>query len=158
MISPMIAVKTNALPATLIAPCGMNCRLCIAYGRGKMPCPGCRGDDRVKSKTRIECRIKNCEKLGQGKARYCSGCDGFPCDRLIHLDKRYRIKYGMSMIDNLVNIKKVGIRQFIRNEKDKWTCPECGEIICVHKPQCPTCGHKWRQDDLGIKLVPGLEI
>jgi hypothetical protein len=60
------------------------------------------------------------------------------------LDERYRTKYGMSMIDNLVHIKKFGIRHFIRNEKERWTCPGCSQLICVHKPQCLFCGHKWR--------------
>jgi hypothetical protein len=125
----------------------MNCRLCRAYIRDIKyikACPGCRGDDSVKSKSCVTCRIKNCEKIVQGRVRYCFSCDNFPCATLNHLDKRYRARYGMSMIDNLVNIKKFGIRHFIRNEKERWTCPECGEIICVHKPQCLSCGHKWR--------------
>ena len=33
------------------------------------------------------------------------------------MDERYRGKYGMRLIDNLVNIEKVGIRRFIKNEK-----------------------------------------
>jgi hypothetical protein len=135
-----------AIRTTLIAPCGMNCRLCSAYTRDKKPCPGCRGDNSSKPKTRVTCRIKNCEKIGQGKIRYCFSCAGFPCDRLNHLDERYRSKYGMSMIGNLMHIKKLGIRHFIRNEKDRWTCPECGQLICVHKPQCLYCRHKWRRN------------
>jgi hypothetical protein len=79
-----------------------------------------------------------------GRVRYCFRCDSFPCDKLNHLDKRYRTNYGMSMIDNLVNIRKFGIRQFMRSEKERWTCPECGELLCVHKPQCLSCGHTWR--------------
>jgi hypothetical protein len=143
-MTPRRSTKSNAIRTTLIAPCGMNCRLCRAYSRDKKACPGCRGDDRGKSKACVNCRIKNCEKIVQGRARYCFGCDSFPCHRLNHLDKRYRAKYGMSMIDNLVSIRECGIRHFIRNEKERWTCPECGEIICVHKPQCLSCGHKWR--------------
>ncbi len=54
----------------------------------------------------------------KAKAKYCFCCDSFPCVRLNHLDKRYRTKYGMSMIDNLENIRKFGIRHFIRNEKE----------------------------------------
>jgi hypothetical protein len=50
----------------------------------------------------------------------------------------------MSMIDNLEIISETGIRHFIRNEKEKWSCSECGRLICVHKPQCLYCGHKWR--------------
>ena len=135
---------TSAIPTTLIAPCGMNCRLCSAYTRDKKACPGCRGDNSLKAKSCVSCQIKNCEKLGNAGIRYCSGCDSFPCVRLKHLDKRYRTKYGMSMIGNLENIGKLGIRQFIRNEKERWTCPQCGELICVHKPQCISCGYKWR--------------
>jgi predicted RNA-binding Zn-ribbon protein involved in translation (DUF1610 family) len=60
------------------------------------------------------------------------------------LDNRYRTKYVMSMIDNLKNIREFGIRVFIKNEKEKWACPECGEIICVHKENCIFCGYKWR--------------
>jgi hypothetical protein len=140
----IMPTKTDTMRTALIAPCGMNCRLCIAYARDKNACPGCRGDDSGKPKTRVTCRIKNCKKLGHGKARYCSGCDRFPCDRLDHLDERYRTKYGMSMIDNLEYIKKSSIRRFMSSEKERWTCPECGRLICVHKPQCLFCGHPWR--------------
>jgi len=140
----MTSTKTNVIRTTLIAPCGMNCRLCCAHTRDKNACPGCRGDNSVKPKTRVTCQIKNCEKIRQDNARYCFSCDNFPCDRLNHLDERYRTKYGMSMIDNLVHIKKLGIRHFIRSEKEKWACPECRQLICVHKPQCFFCGHKWR--------------
>lgn len=134
------SAKTKAMSAALIAPCGMNCRLCRAYMRNA--CPGCRGDDSVKTKTRVLCRIKTCEKIVRGGARYCFRCDSFPCGRLNSLDKRYRTRYGMSMIDNLRNIRKFGIRHFMENEKRRWTCPECGELICVHEPQCLSCGRK----------------
>jgi hypothetical protein len=132
------------IKASLIAPCGMNCRLCMAYGRDKNPCPGCRSDDGVKCKSVVACRIKNCEKLGQRGTEYCIGCDALPCDRLKRLDKRYRTKYGMSMIENLMSIRDVGIRRFVRNEKARWACSVCGAILCVHRPQCLSCGRAWR--------------
>ena len=136
--------KAEAIPALLIAPCGMNCRLCRAFTREKNACPGCRDDDHFKTNTRALCRIKRCEEMAASKGKYCFNCDSFPCARLTHLDKRYRTKYGMSMIDNLENIRKLGIRNFIRNEKERWTCPECGQLLCVHKPQCLSCGDRWR--------------
>jgi len=138
------STKTLVIPTTLIAPCGMNCRLCYAYIRGKNHCPGCQGDDAHKSKSCVECRIKNCVNLVNRTVKYCFSCAGYPCARLKRLDKRYRSKYGMSMIDNLEMIKNRGIRHFIRNEMERWTCPECGETLCVHKPQCLSCGQSWR--------------
>ena len=131
----------------LIAPCGMNCRLCAGYIREKNRCPGCRiedGQDSQKSKYRNTCSIKNCELIASGNIRYCSKrCDDFPCARLKQLDKRYRTKYGMSMLDNLQMIDEFGIRHFIRDQKKKWICPECGDLICVHKPACLSCGYTW---------------
>lgn len=135
--------KTKAINAMLIAPCGMNCRLCRAYIRDKKGCPGCFGDDSLKLQSCVTCRIKNCDSLEKNKLRFCFSCESFPCERLKNLDKRYRTKYGMSMIDNLEKIKNDGIVLFIKNEKERWTCPECNEIICVHNPGCLSCGYKW---------------
>ncbi len=137
-------LTVEAVRMRLVAPCGMNCGLCVAYRREKNPCPGCRVDEGTKAKTRFHCRIKTCEKLRRGKARYCFACESFPCDTLIHLDKRYRSKYGMSMLDNLEKIRESGIRQFVKKEKAKWTCPSCGGLLCVHKAQCELCDYRWR--------------
>jgi hypothetical protein len=139
--------KASVMHATLIAPCGMNCYLCRAYRPNKKyikPCPGCRIDYDQKSRYCVTCRIKNCDKIVQGGIKFCFSCESYPCALLRHLDKRYRTKYEMSMIDNLESIKKVGIRHFVQTEKDKWKCSNCGETICVHKPQCLSCGHVWR--------------
>jgi hypothetical protein len=46
------------------------------------------------------------------------------------------------MIENLENIKKCGIGEFLRNEQIRWTCTECGGTICVHKGCCYDCGRK----------------
>lgn len=136
------------IPVNLIAPCGMNCRLCLGYIRERNRCPGCRKihhQESPKSKYRSGCRIRNCDNIAVGRIKYCSyHCGGFPCPRLKQLDKRYRTKYGMSMLDNLKMIDGCGIRHFIRNEKKKWICPGCGEMLCVHRPACLSCGYEWR--------------
>jgi len=136
--------NSKPMASSLIAPCGMNCRLCRAYLREKNACPGCRADDGPKPKTRVMCKIKTCVLMAENKIKYCFDCHSFPCKNLKHLDDRYRTKYGMSMIDNLENIKRSGIGYFVRQEKEKWTCSKCGEVICVHKENCIFCGNLWR--------------
>jgi len=59
---------------------------------------------------------------------------------LKHLDKRYRTKYYMSMIENLESIEKIGVKKFVLNEKKRWKCPGCNGVICVHKGKCLKCG------------------
>lgn len=146
-MAPEIRKKSTTIPISLIAPCGMNCRLCLGYIREKNTCPGCRMINKQgskKSECRNRCSIKNCEQIANGKIKYCSNsCGRFPCARLKQLDKRYRTRYQMSMIENLKMIDEFGIKHFIRNEKEKWLCRECGEMICVHRTACLSCGYKW---------------
>lgn len=130
----------NGMTIQLIAPCGMNCGTCVAYLRDKKACPGCFGDNANKSKTCVECIIKNCPELTASRSKYCGLCPGFPCKRLKQLDKRYRTKYGMSMIKNLAKIREIGIRSFVKEEKQRWACSTCGHTLCVHRNTCPQCG------------------
>jgi hypothetical protein len=126
-------------PSELIAPCGMNCGVCYAHLREKNKCPGCREDDFEKPITRKRCKIKTCDKL---KFAFCFKCKDFPCDKILHLDKRYRTKYNMSMIENLLNIQKYRINKFVKSEKLRWTCSKCKGTICVHTGQCICCKKK----------------
>ena len=138
--------KSTSIPTKLVTPCGMNCRLCRAYNRDKNPCSGYRGDDSRNPQYVVRCKIKTCEEAKHGKYKYCNECNKCPCKRLRQLDKRYRSKYGMSMLDNLDEIKQLGIRRFIANQKERWVCPECGRLLCVHKPQCLSCGFEWYEN------------
>ena len=127
---------------TLVAPCGMYCRICKAYLREKNKCPGCSGLNNNKPITRVKCKIKKCEVLKKEKAKFCFECVNFPCENLKHLDNRYRTKYNMSMIENLENIKNFGVKKFVKNEDVRWTCSHCGGTICVHNGYCNSCGIK----------------
>jgi hypothetical protein len=135
-------MNTKSISTELIAPCGMNCGVCMAYLRKKDKCPCCRAPDTNKKITCFRCKIKTCGFFQEGKAKFCFECANFPCDRLKHLDKRYRTKYNMSMIENLKNIKLLGIKKFTKNENIRWTCPKCFGTICVHKGLCINCGAK----------------
>ena len=135
--------KTATIPSSLIAPCGLNCRLCRAYNRERNRCPGCLGDDSPKSPSCVNCKIKNCPEL-EGK-RFCHSCRKFPCDLFTLLEKRYSTKYGLSVVENLNHIREHGVRDFIRNEKIKWQCPKCSSLVCVHQPECIICKYQWKQ-------------
>ncbi len=106
---------------SLIAPCGMNCSLCLGYQREKSHCNGCRNEKNIKYKTKgsANCVIKNCELLKDTKSKFCYECSKYSCTRLKQLDKRYRTKYGMSMLENQEYIKESGIKEFIKSNKEK---------------------------------------
>ncbi len=126
----------------MIAPCGMNCSICLKQFRSPSTCGGCNNDKQNQPQYCSSCIIKNCRKRLDNNYKYCFQCNTFPCTRLKQLDKRYRTKYGMSMIENLCSIKDDGIRNYIKNEKTRWACSKCGSILCVHREHCPGCGIK----------------
>lgn len=123
----------------LIAPCGMNCRLCMAYQRNKNKCNGCLNDTGYKAKSCSNCIIKNCSVIQNNKSGFCYECDKYPCRRLKELDKRYKTKYNMSMIENLDYISQFGIEEFLQHEEVRWACKKCGNIVCVHHSICNNC-------------------
>lgn len=118
----------------LIAPCGMNCSLCMAFLRDERRCPGCRIENLEKGTYCRKCIIKNCDELRSNNWKYCNDrCSKYPCQRLKNLDKRYRTKYGMSMLENLGIIQEKGIRKLLEVEKQKWI--KDGKIFCVHRKE-----------------------
>lgn len=136
----------------LIAPCGMNCGLCIAYqsqlhdlkkqGFHRQYCPGCI----PRGKNCLHMGDK-CEQLRDGSVRFCFECTDFPCQRLKMLDKRYRTKYHMSMIENLRSIQENGIDTFMSEQKKRWKCEKCGGEICCHNGLCLACDLSTMRDN-----------
>jgi hypothetical protein len=128
----------------LIAPCGMNCAVCSSYLAQKYAvkeqgikisaCAGCRPRNK-------QCAFlkKSCSWLGSGKLLFCYQCPDFPCRKLNSIDERYKTRYRMSMVANLIDIREQGMAAFLEKEKNRWLCPRCGGEICCHNGLCYRC-------------------
>lgn len=131
----------------LIAPCGMNCAICSGYlgFKNQVPrkrglithCIGCR--PRNKQCAFLKRKCKDNLKLLKGEVEYCFKCNCYPCERLKHLDERYRRDFGMSMIGNLSEIKQEGLDIFIERQYRKYKCRICNELISIHNKKCFIC-------------------
>ncbi len=141
---PSKVVRIQASDPLIIARCGIDCSLCRAYIRDHKPCPGCRGGDSNKSNACLTCVIRNCEEHTAGSHEFCFSCAKYPCADLLHLDRRYRTRYGVGVIENLERIQTVGVRRFVAEEATKWSCSKCGSCLCMHKPDCVNCGQTWQ--------------
>jgi hypothetical protein len=144
----------------LIAPCGINCAVCVHYlaraydlqkqGFQKATCEGCL----PRGKGCLHMGEK-CERLQKGLVRFCFQCTDFPCKHIKTLDKRYRGKYHLSMVENLTWIREKGMGSFLEKEKAKWRCPGCGGAVCCHNGLCLRCQievlrgnkkYRWEED------------
>jgi hypothetical protein len=126
-----------------IAPCAINCGTCRAYLREKNKCPGCMSSSGPALNSCLRCPIRNCESLKKTTSKFCSECISFPCQRIKHIDKRYRTKYKTGLIENLRTINASGIEDYLRKEASRWTCSGCGSVLSVHSGNCLKCGKEY---------------
>jgi hypothetical protein len=128
----------EAIPATLLAPCGVNCYVCYVYLRKKKPCLGCHGVDANKPNHCRNCKIKDCAK--ERGVDFCFDCADFPCKIIKRMDKSYRQRYQVSLIENATLIKSNGAEAFLLAEKAKWSCAHCDGVVSLHDQICSECG------------------
>lgn len=124
----------------MFAPCGMNCLVCYKHCYHKKPCAGCLQSDDGKPEHCRKCKIKECMK--DKALQYCFECSEYPCKRLEYLEKSYQTRYGASLQENSLFVKENGLAEFMEQEKQKYTCPECGGIISLHDLECSECGKR----------------
>ncbi len=128
----------------LIASCGMNCGVCVAYlnfshgtkkGKYKVQCKGCRPRDK-------HCAFfkQRCNLLKNKKVEFCFECKDFPCKQLLKFDEKYKKRgWDVSFSENNKRIKKVGLKKFIKEQENKFQCSKCGGTISVHDNKCYDC-------------------
>ena len=126
----------------LIAPCGMNCAVCSRYlahvnNLKRSQCIGCRPRGKKCAYLFRECGEPR-DSAGR-KARFCFACREYPCERIDHMDKRYRAHYGMSVKENLELIRDKGVRSFLRAQAKKYRCSTCSGMISTHNGKCFRC-------------------
>lgn len=128
----------------LVAPCGMNCNVCSAYlalskgipkARGKIThCSGCL--PRGKMCAFIK---RHCGRLGTKGFRFCYECADFPCAHLMRLSGRYMERYNVDLVGNLREIRALGVDGFLKNERARYRCTECGGTKSIHNGRCYDC-------------------
>ena len=74
--------------------------------------------------------------------RFCYECSEMPCKKLAKLDTNYSARYGMSMVENLKIIQEKGMNTFLLSQEDKYRCPNCGDVVCVHDAKCYNCDYQ----------------
>jgi hypothetical protein len=133
-------INDNNFSPDLLAPCGINCGVCIAYLRAKNKCPGCRNIRVDTSKYRLNCRIRNCEQIAGSSPGFCYNCTKPYCKRMKQLDKRYHTRYKTSLIANLESLRTKGLEAFLTAEAERWQCKSCGSTLSIHRETCMNCG------------------
>lgn len=121
----------------MLAACGVLCTACVGHLKKKKPCVGCRGPDEQKRTSCVNCVRKNC--ADERGLALCALCGDFPCKWIKTLDKSYRTRYGISLIQNGKDAA-ADLHGFLEAQRAHYLCPHCGGAVCQHDGLCSECG------------------
>jgi len=127
-----------------IAPCGVYCEACPSF---KTSCNGCGSENKnQKRKSKWGCKIRIC-CFEKNKFNFCFECKNFPCKEYSkklsesHIgDKKYQYRHELP--NNLKRIQKIGIENWLKEQKTRWQCPNCAGTIKFYYYRCSNCGFK----------------
>ena len=128
------------MDAEMIAPCGVNCLACDAHLSGKPPCPGCRAPkEQQNRKSILNCAKKKC--AFEKGVKWCFECMSFPCPQIKSLNNRYVRNCNVNIIEN-ARETKWDLPEFLKSQRELFTCSSCGGIINQHRKICSECGQE----------------
>jgi hypothetical protein len=129
----------------LAGPCGFYCGTCrhyLARAKGllkeknlKHGCKGCRIQDKKCAWVKRDCAL-----LRKNQVTFCFECPDFPCANLQELDRRHVKDDQISLVGNLLRIQSIGVEAWLEEQEQAWSCPSCGESVCVMDRECYDCG------------------
>jgi hypothetical protein len=148
----------------LVAVCGLYCGACPMYiatqtgdeqkqrdllkqfSAGPMKlkledllCDGCIGGDRVASFCR-SCEMRACPNDKKDVVR-CSDCSEFPCSRITSFNND-GMWHHAEVLNNLEQIRKMGIKEWAKYDEERWQCPKCRMPMAWYDSECSHCGEK----------------
>ena len=69
----------------------------------------------------------------------CAACSDYPCSLSEALEKRFRIRYDIDLSANNEEIRCAGAEEFLRMQKEEFTCPVCKGVISIQDQECSIC-------------------
>jgi hypothetical protein len=103
-------------------------------------CSGCKTDDVFINCGK--CPIRPCAK--DKGVEFCVECGEFPCQIYGFLmsaaDNIPCLKHLRAIVMNQEFIREKGVEPWLKSQKAKWECPDCGAPFAWYTKQCARCG------------------
>lgn len=99
------------------------------------PCAGCA------SGVNPDCEFIHCNR--EHGSECCAFCAEFPC-AMITKFAHDEWAHHIDVIDNLHRIKEIGMDAWLEEQKQQWSCPQCGTRTHWYQKVCHQCGATWK--------------
>ena len=147
---------------SLVASCGLYCGACPMYlatqskdesrlksmfqqfSSSKMNwkmedllCDGCRGNGQLATFCR-KCAIRE-SAATKTKTKLCSDCSEYACSRITAFNNDGMLHHA-EVLGNLRQLKSIGLKEWAKQEEEKWACSSCRSRMGWYDAKCPKCG------------------
>jgi len=82
------------------------------------------------------CFVTCCSDKGLNN---CSECSEMPCEEMTNFAND-GYKHHATIITNLLRIREIGMAEWLSEQKQKYSCPQCGARTGWSYTQCSKCG------------------
>jgi predicted RNA-binding Zn-ribbon protein involved in translation (DUF1610 family) len=140
---------------TLAAVCGLYCEACSLFIATKedparlkamakrfqvseeaVKCYGCRSAKR--GPYCQTCKMFSCTT--ERGIDFCFECGEYPCNDLKQFQSE--MPHRIELWNDLEQIKAMGYKNWLKNTREKYTCPRCGTINSAYDAKCRKCGEE----------------
>jgi hypothetical protein len=90
----------------------------------------------------------------QGDAR-CTACEELPCARVTNLVNMGGYLHRREYLPNLEKIRKMGAREWVKQEEARWRCPKCSLPMGWYDAGCARCGEPRSRQLFPLTNNPG---
>jgi len=143
------------LDKKLAAVCGLYCEACswfiattedpqrlkwlaaqLHFSEEESKCYGCRSGKRLPYCEK--CKMSSC--AAERGIDFCSECEEYSCDDL----KRFQsaMPHRIELWVNLERIKSIGYKQWLKEIRETYTCPQCQTLNSTYDLKCRKCGEE----------------
>jgi hypothetical protein len=97
------------------------------------------------------CDIKACAE--NNAVDFCFQCSEYPCTRLVEFNDDENPHHSV-VLKNSEEIIEKGVTEWLDEQEQRWSCPECGTAFTWYDKVCETCGNSLydcREEEKEIK-------
>jgi len=145
----------DELDKNLAAVCGLYCEACswfistkedperlkrlaeqLNYSEEESKCYGCRSGKRLPYCEK--CKMFDCAT--ERSIDFCSQCEEYPCDDLKQFQSA--MPHRIELWVNLERVKSIGYKQWLKEIRKNYSCPQCQTINSTYDLKCRKCGEE----------------
>ncbi len=111
--------------------------------KAEVKCLGCKTDTVFAGCRR--CQIRSCAR--EKGVEYCIDCECYPCELINQMKVRLEavkniLPHTSAIIGNLKDIQKMGRKDWLKYQKELWSCPTCSARLSWYQRKCTQCNQK----------------